>query len=496
MKAGTLHHFITYKQCPSDYCHPSTTSVYIDFNNSHDSDAQCAVNRTGVLCGSCQPNLTLSLGSSHCIECPYLWPLVTVALLVGAILAGLALVAFILVLNLTVALGTLNGMIFYANIITIDRQHFMPFEQPNFYSMAIAWLNLDVGFDVCFFNGLNAYTKAWLQLIFPVYIILIVVAVLISSHYSKRFASLVSKKNPVATLATLILISYAKLLHNIIEILSSAILQYTAEDESTSFTRVVWLRDGSISYLSGTHVPLFLIAILIVIVGFIYTVLLLCWQWLVKFSNTTPFLWVKNTKLNSFIDAYHAPYTARNRYWTGLLLLARVILYLTAAINVSSEPSVNLLAILLVIGCISLLHAYSGISIYKKWPLNMFEFTTHFNILAFTAMKFYIQMVDGNHTAIAYASVTIQFMIFILSLLYHIMLECRILDRVKLSRWYKTRFCRNLTTPFLDNEVQYTAPSQEVTYSEVTIMNPEFSSEVDSEREGLSLLLSTEDSQV
>ena len=110
----------------------------------------------------------------------------------------------------------------------------------------------------------------------------------------------------------------------------------------------------------------------------------------------------KNTKLSSFIDAYHAPYTVRNRYWTGLLLLARVVLYLTAAINVSGEPGVNLLAILLVIGCILLLHAYSGISVYKKWSLNVLEFTTYFNILAFTAVKFYIQMVGGSHSAIAY----------------------------------------------------------------------------------------------
>ena len=492
-------YFLTYTHCPSDFCHPPATSIFINLNDSHGSDAQCAFNRIGVLCGSCQPDLTLSLGSSRCITCSHLWPLLTVALLVGAFLAGLVLVALILALNLTVATGTLNGMIFYANIITIDQQLFMPFEQPNFHSTFIAWLNLDVGFDVCFFNGLNAYTKAWLKLIFPVYIILIVVAIIISSHYSKRFANLVSRKNPVATLATLILLSYAKLLHNIIEILSYAILQYTAEDGSTSFTRVVWLRDGSLPYLSGTHVSLFLMAILIVILGFIYTFLLLCWQWFVKFSNMTPFLWVKNTKLTSFIDAYHAPYTARNRYWTGLLLLVRVILYLTAAINVSSEPSVNLLAILLVIGCISLLHAYSGMSIYKKWPLNVLEVTTYFNILAFTAVKFYIQMVGGNHTAIAYASISIQLMIFVLSVFHHVILEYHILDKVKQTRWCKIGFSRNLTTPLIhDKEVQYTAPSQKVTYSEVTIMKPEIqsTSAVDAEREGLSLLLSTENSQV
>ena len=444
--------------------------MYINLNDSHGANAQCAFNRTGVLCGNCKNSLTLSLGSSRCIECPYLWPAITVAILVGSFLAGLTLVTLILVLSLTVASGTLNGIVFYANIITIDKQLFMPFERPNFHSVFIAWLNLDAGFDICFFKGLNAYAKAWLQLTFPLYIILIVVAVIVASNYSKKFANLVLRKNPVATLATLILLSYAKLLHNIIEILSFATLYYTAEDESDSFTRVVWLRDGSIAYLKGIHIPLLIVAILIVIIGSIYTFLLLFWQWLVKLSDKALFNWVRNTKLSSFMDAYHAPYTARNRYWTGLLLLARVILYFTAAINVSGEPSINLLAILLVTGFILLLHAYSGISIYKKWPLNMLEFTTYFNILAFAAVKVYIQMVGGNHAAIAYASISVQFALFIFSLLHHIMLEYHILGKAKqIMCRYKSQFSPNLSISLLESDVQYTAPTRSVTYSEVTI---------------------------
>ena len=398
--------FLSYQHCPSDYCYPSTTPVNIDFNTSSGPDAQCTFNCTGVLCGSCQPNLTLSLGSSRCIKCPQLWPAVSVAFTIGVFLAGLCLVALILTLNLTVAIGTLNGTISYANMLATNRRFFMPFHSPTFHNALIDWLNLDVGFDLCFFKGLNAHAKAWLQIAFPVYIItgIIVVAVIIISHYSKRFGSLIVRKNPVATLAMLILLSYAKLLHSTIGILSYAILCSTPLDERGSFTKVVWLCDGSVPYLKGTHILLFIVAVVIVVLGFAYTFLLLSWQLLVRFSNKVPFLWAKNTNLSSFMDAYHAPYTARNRYWTGLLLLARVILYLTAAINVSSEPSVNLLSILLVIGCILLLHAYSGISIYKRQILNILEFTMYFNniILTFVAFKFYIQIVGGSHAIVAY----------------------------------------------------------------------------------------------
>jgi xanthine/uracil permease len=85
-------------------------------------------------------------------------------------------------------------------------------------------------------------------------------------------------------------------------------------------------------------------------------------------------------KLTAFMDAYHAPYVTKNRYWTGLLLLARVVLYLTAAINVSGEPRFNLLAVSLIIGSLFLLQAYSEMSVYKQWVLNVLEFTTYTSI--------------------------------------------------------------------------------------------------------------------
>ena len=55
---------------------------------------------------------------------------------------------------------------------------------------------------------MDAYWKTLLQLAFPMYVIFLVVMVIfISEHYTK-FARLVAKRNPAATLATLILLSY------------------------------------------------------------------------------------------------------------------------------------------------------------------------------------------------------------------------------------------------------------------------------------------------
>lgn len=460
--------FISYNHCPYAYCHPSNPPVYIDFSAPNGADAQCAFNHTGMICGQCQPNFTLSLGSSRCIDCPQVWPAITVTVIIVVFITGLALVAIILSLNLTVATGTLNATIFYANILATNQQQLLPFKHTNFHSVFISWLNLDVGFDVCFFEGFNAYAKAWLQLTFPVYIIVIVAMVIVMSQHSKSFSNLISKKNPVATLATLILFSYAKLLHSIIGILSYAILQYTSTEKEL-FSKIVWLFDGSVSYLKGKHIPLFMIAVLIMTVGFLYTSLLLSWQWLVRLPNKPLFHWVRNTKLSSFIDAYHAPYTARNRYWTGLLLLARVILYLTTAMNISGEPSLNLLAISLIVGSILLLHNYSGIGIYKKKILNIFELSTYFNILAFVVVKFYIELVGGDHAVVAYISISVQIIIFVCSIIHHLVVEFRVLDKIKQLKCYKAKFNRDLQVHLLDNEVRRNTT---VTHTEVAITKP------------------------
>ena len=60
---------IVYAQCPADYCHPPLPPIDINLNKTNGADVQCKFNRSGTLCGQCQEGLTLSLGSSRCLEC-------------------------------------------------------------------------------------------------------------------------------------------------------------------------------------------------------------------------------------------------------------------------------------------------------------------------------------------------------------------------------------------------------------------------------------------
>ena len=193
---------ILHPHCPFDYCISASINVTLN-----DTDKQCENNRSGLLCGKCKSGFSLVLGSSKCLQCSN----VNIILLIPFALAGIALVLLLLIFKLTVAAGTINGLIFYANIVAVNRSIFFPPKETNILTVFIAWLNLDLGIETCFFDGMDAYIKTWLQFAFPLYVWSLVFLIIISSEYSSSIAK-VFGSNPVAVLATLFLLSYAKLL--------------------------------------------------------------------------------------------------------------------------------------------------------------------------------------------------------------------------------------------------------------------------------------------
>ena len=375
--------FLIYPYCPLDYCLPPNSDVDINLNIFNGTDAQCANSRSGLLCSQCQPGLSLSLGSSRCISCSKMWYKGFAIVVIISILAGILLVTLLMTLNLTVAIGTLNGLIFLANIIGANSSTFFSGLSSStiFHSVLISWLNLEVGFDVCFLEGMDTYWKTWLQLAFPVYVIFLVILVTIVSEYSMRFSRLIARRNPVATLATLILLSYTKFLQTMITTLSLATLDYPDGSNVRA-----WLPDATVEYLSGKHIPLFIVAAFILIIGMAYTCIIFFWQWFLRYQDKMVFKWVRSQRLCHFIEPYHAPYVSKHRYWTGLLLFARILLYLVFALNVSGDPGVNLLAITTTVVCLLLLKGQFG-RVYKMALIDATEMICYANLFVFSAVR-------------------------------------------------------------------------------------------------------------
>ena len=370
-------------------------------------------------------------------------------IILAAIIAGILLVIALLALNMTVAVGLIIGLIFYANIMSANSAVFFPSSESSFPTVFVSWLNLDFGFDVCFFDGLDTYIKTWLQLAFPVYIISLVVIIVVVAECSPKFAILIGKRDPVATLATLILLSYAKLVSITIKALSFAVIDYPDGSQET-----VWLPDGNVKYFQGKHAALVIVAFFIILVGVPYTILLLFWQWIVRAPRWNIFKWTRNTKLNAFIAAYHVPYNSRYRYWTGLLLLVRVILYITASLTMSDKPQVSLLATNVLIGGLYLFKGGIGVKMFKKSIADIVETIVFFNLLALAAFSLYEFKTDPTkQTAVAYTS-TITILILLVGVIaYHMHLLIR----------------KEKTTTELNQHLPAPASNSEVTYSTIEI---------------------------
>ena len=399
-KIAVSHH------CPYDYCKTYELSLKLST-----PDDQCAFTRSGILCGTCQPGQSQVLGTSNCKKCSNTW----LTLLLPFGLAGVILVVCLMVLNLTVSTGTINGLIFYANIIRANNAIFFPDQSDNTYlSCFIAWLNLDLGIETCFYDGLSAYAMTWLQFVFPIYIWILVSVIIISSRYSIRAASICGN-NAVQVLATLFFLSYAKLLRVTITVLQPAHLLIL--DDNLNRIKVVWNYDGNIEYLSGRHIPLFVITLSFLSMFFVpYTLVLFGIQWLQTISHYRPLHWVSRFK--PLFDAYTGPYKDKHRYWTGLLLLLRIGLFCVFSANTTGDPAVNLLVIIIAIVC---LYVYLGMlgGVYKYWPLNLLEYIFFLNLVVLSSGTLYATVVERSVCPVTQLSVGTTLILTIVIILYH-----------------------------------------------------------------------------
>ena len=387
--------------CPNDYC----VDMSIDrIELPQNVDQQCAYNRTGLLCGECEEGLSLVFGSSRCIQCSNNY----LALLIAFAVAGVALVAFILILNLTVAVGTLHGLILYANIVAANGSVFLPSDTA--LRFFVSWVNLDLGIETCFYNGMDSYAKVLLQLAFPIFIILLSLLIIIISSCWDWFAGLIGPKNPIATLCTLFLLSYSKLLRTTIASLQSAYLTYP--DGSTE---IRWFYNPSIPYFATSRIPFFLVAFIIVIFGSIYTILLFFGQWLRKIPGNKLVCCAQNSKYNAFIDAYHAPFVVKYRYWMGILLLTRIIHHLLTALV---EESVYLLLVSTLMCALLILNKLMG-KVYKNWLIGFLETSYIINLLLFSVSTYYVTNNNGNQVALANTSTSIAFITFLAIAIFH-----------------------------------------------------------------------------
>ena len=282
----------------------------------------CPTTKTGPLCSTCTTvngiKYSVVFGSSECKQCSNWWLLTLILYAV----AGPLLIYLLFALRLTLTTGTLNGIIFYAQTIGIVNTKFLLSHEAisSMYSLAhvfLSILNLNLGFPFCFYNGMTELWKAGLSLLFPLYLLTIVVVLIILSRYSLRLSNRIAHSS-VQVLVTVVYLSFISMFTAISNIVIS--INIYTNDTSNPILKV-WYRDGTVEYGKGGH--LILMILTIVVVGPVllsYVTILVAGRPLMRVD-------ILREYIRPVYEAIHGPYKHNKEFFFTIRLLVLVFLY-------------------------------------------------------------------------------------------------------------------------------------------------------------------------
>ena len=175
----------------------------------------------------------------------------------------------------------------------------------------------------------------------------------------------------------------------------------------------MWSADGNIDYLEPQHVPLFTAAIATLILLWLpYTTLFLSGQWVCTINLS--FITRMSMKLKPFLDAHYGPMTDKHRYWFGILLGVRIVVFLISA---ASNFSISAFSVCIAANALVYYMAI-GPPLYRNKHVAVFEITLFINLTLLGLTKFYVVTTDGNQTAATLTLLTVAFVQFLGLVLY------------------------------------------------------------------------------
>ena len=406
-KIGQSLYFTLY--CDVAYCKYHSRRIYFNSNTS-----VCRKHRDGVLCGKCIEDYSVVFGSQDCHRC-HNYALVS---LLGYAIVGIIVVFLLSVLKLTVDKGIINGVIFFANIVYINHNLLYIIDikvLPGIFNL----INLDVPTSMCFYQGMTTLAKYAISFIFPLYLWFLVLLMIL---LIKRFPS-VSRviQSPPQLLATLVYLSYSKLLLIISYILTPIEVSEITPSKNTTIIHYRWHHDANVAFGDSRHLVLVAVSLLL------FFVVLLPFAVILTFPNySLGFRCL--VRFKPIIDSYTAPYKDRWGFWLGIHLLMLIFFYLLLTIQqVYSNPKVLLLVILLSVIPLTAVQLYC--KPYKSKWVNLLDSLFLLNILMVGCIMLWMVKDEGGlNLSTRYFILIIYFFLGVAALeilgifLYHVMM--------------------------------------------------------------------------
>ena len=386
----------------------------------------CPPTKTGPLCSTCTTvngiKYSVVFGSSECKQCSNWWLL---TLILYAI-AGPLLIYLLFALKLTLTTGTLTGIIFYAQAIGILDINMVSSHQviSLMYSSAhifLSILNLNLGFSLCFYNGMTELWKAGLSLVFPLYLLTIVVVLIIFSRFSLRLSNRIAHSS-IQVLVTVVHLSFTSMFTAISNIVTP--INIYTNDTSNPILKV-WYRDGTVEYGKGGH--LILMILTIVVVGPVllsYITILVAGRPLMRVGKFREYI-------RPVYEAIHGPYKHNKEFFFTIRLLLLVFLYTLYILFRTGDMYKGF-----VIG-ISTVVIYMTIEAYcrpfRKMWVNLLDLFIMWNYFIITSISWYFFKINNSNqvSIILTTTTTIVFLTLVTVIIFHIFWVTGTIKKIK-----------------------------------------------------------------
>lgn len=377
-------HFAISTSCPFGHCVARQNLQYFYVTNneiylkrtmmSKGIMSLCHSQRTGPLCGKCMDGLSIVFGTNSCYKCSrYVryWLFIAIISLLGPLF-----VLALFILKITLTTGTINGIVFYANVLDIDLSKnlfiFLTREESSCLSFSekivkgfLPLLNFRFGFPVCFLKEMDELQKAGISIVFPFYLLIIVLLIIIVSRYSLKVAKTI-RMSSVQVLVTVVHFSISKILLATTMAFSSTTM-YTDDKHFK-----VWYYDDNVLFLKDPkhlYLAAFTLVAFVVFVIPYYAFLLFT----KKLSKHHPRF---NLLFRPIYEAVHAPFKPGREYWFSIrmIILALICLLDAYRIDYYSQKTnritaMSLISMLLIGQCLFHPFKHRTLSFLDNWAL-------------------------------------------------------------------------------------------------------------------------------
>jgi hypothetical protein len=340
--------------CPFGYCKDKNGySDYLLFDRNN----QCAEDRKGRLCSECKEGYSVAFGSERCEKCKNINILIIIVFFLALSLVVMVLMYF----NIDAFSGYLNAFMYSYQIMSVFIPKYVELDPVSLFLMYVLGLQgTGSTFAVCFYNGMDNLDKIAWNYMLPGYIMLF--TVLIGQYMPKslwtRFFSRENetRRNSIGRAFSFVLVIFYT---SITTITLDLMDRDEIEDKNVVY------KAAFIVYLTGKHVYLFLLAIIVL------TVFVLPFPIILGF---TPFFQKHFPRLNlhrlePILNSMKSGFKENREWFSSFYFFCRLILLVS---NLFIKTDVTR-AFFLAMFCTLFLLIFATVQPYEGWTFNFWD---------------------------------------------------------------------------------------------------------------------------